>query len=145
MLINKIIIFIYIYIVGRSHKSNTHMEAKWYNKGYIPSLEEYLSNGWMTSGCLVLGVLSFFSIMNEVSHEMEHFLENNHQQILHDPCLILRLLNDLSTHKVTSLLIVVELLGRHVKSKKLIKIRRSFNFQGRVNHPLGFNNSFFSF
>ncbi|KAI9170402.1 hypothetical protein LWI28_027371 [Acer negundo] len=64
------------------------MEAKWYNEGYIPSLEEYLSIAWMTSGCLVLGVLS-----------LEHFLENNHKQILHVPFLILRLLNDLSTHK----------------------------------------------
>ncbi|TXG57112.1 hypothetical protein EZV62_018425 [Acer yangbiense] len=90
----------YLKKVWADHTKAILMEAKWYNEGYIPSLEEYLSNGWMTSGCLVLGVLSFFSIMNEVSHEMEHFLENNHQQILHDPCLILRLLNDLSTHKV---------------------------------------------
>ncbi|KAK3222102.1 hypothetical protein Dsin_009127 [Dipteronia sinensis] len=89
----------YLKKVWADHTKAILMEAKWYNEGYIPSLEEYLSIGWMTSGCLVLGVLSFFSIMNEVTHEMEHFLENNLQQILHDPCLILRLLNDLSTHK----------------------------------------------
>ncbi|KAK0579693.1 hypothetical protein LWI29_029842 [Acer saccharum] len=74
------------------------MEAKWYNEGYIPSLQEYLSIGWITSGCLVLGVISFFSIMNEVSDDMEHFLERN-QQIMHDPCTIVRLWNDLSTSK----------------------------------------------
>ncbi|KAK2635506.1 hypothetical protein Ddye_030298 [Dipteronia dyeriana] len=89
----------YLKKVWADHTKALLTEAKWYNEGYIPSLEEYLSIGWMTSGGLILGVLSFFSIMDEVSHEMEHFLENNHHQILHDPSVILRLLNDLSTHK----------------------------------------------
>ncbi|KAK4858837.1 hypothetical protein QYF36_022774 [Acer negundo] len=74
------------------------MEAKWYSEGYIPSLQEYLSIGWITTGCLVLGVHSFFSIINEVSDDMEHILEKN-QQIMHDPCTIVRLWNDLSTSK----------------------------------------------
>ncbi|KAK3198731.1 hypothetical protein Dsin_022146 [Dipteronia sinensis] len=90
----------YLKKVWANHTKALLMEAKWSNEGYIPSLQEYLSIGWITSGCLVLGVHSFFSIMNEVSDEMEQFLEKN-QQILQDPCTILRLLNDLSTNKVT--------------------------------------------
>ncbi|KAK3198829.1 hypothetical protein Dsin_022244, partial [Dipteronia sinensis] len=89
----------YLKKVWANHTKALLMEAKWSNEGYIPSLQEYLSIGWITSGCLVLGVHSFFSIMNEVSDEMEQFLEKN-QQILQDPCTILRLLNDLSTNKM---------------------------------------------
>ncbi|TXG47435.1 hypothetical protein EZV62_026729 [Acer yangbiense] len=88
----------YLKKVWADHTKALLMEAKWYNEGYIPSLQEYLSIGWITSGCLVLGVLSFFSIMNKVSDDMEHFLEKN-QQIMHDPCTIVRLWNDLSTSK----------------------------------------------
>ncbi|TXG47445.1 hypothetical protein EZV62_026739 [Acer yangbiense] len=88
----------YLKNVWVDHTKALLMEAKWYKEGYIPSLQEYLSIGWITSGCLVLGVLSFFSIMNEVSDDMEHFLEKN-QQIMHDPCTIVRLWNDLSTSK----------------------------------------------
>ncbi|TXG47436.1 hypothetical protein EZV62_026730 [Acer yangbiense] len=88
----------YLKNVWVDHTKALLMEAKWYKEGYIPSLQEYLSIGWITSGCLVLGVISFFSIMNEVSDDMEHFLETN-QQIMHDPCTIVRLWNDLSTSK----------------------------------------------
>ncbi|KAK0579317.1 hypothetical protein LWI29_024485 [Acer saccharum] len=91
-------VFPYFKKVWADHTKALLMEAKWYNEGYIPSLQEYLSIGWITSGCLVLGVISFFSIMNEVSNDMEHFLETN-QQIMHDPCTIARLWNDLSTSK----------------------------------------------
>ncbi|KAH7568888.1 hypothetical protein JRO89_XS06G0067700 [Xanthoceras sorbifolium] len=88
----------YLKKVWADHTKALLMEAKWYNEGYTPSLQGYLGIGWITSGCLVLGVHSFFSIMNEVSDEMEHFLETN-QQIMYDPCTIVRLWNDLSTSK----------------------------------------------
>ncbi|KAL5772376.1 hypothetical protein ACOSQ2_012300 [Xanthoceras sorbifolium] len=72
------------------HTKALLMETKVYNEGYTPSLQEYLGIGWITSGCLVLGVHSFFSIMNEVSDKMEHFLETN-KQIMYDPCTIAEL------------------------------------------------------
>ncbi|KAK7843591.1 (E,E)-alpha-farnesene synthase [Quercus suber] len=42
------------------------VEAKWYNMGYTPSLQEYLSNGWISSTAPLLLVHEFFSMGHEV-------------------------------------------------------------------------------
>ncbi|XP_023876737.2 (E,E)-alpha-farnesene synthase isoform X1 [Quercus suber] len=41
------------------------VEAKWYNMGYTPSLQEYLSNGWISSTAPLLLVHEFFSMGHE--------------------------------------------------------------------------------
>ncbi|TXG47244.1 hypothetical protein EZV62_026538 [Acer yangbiense] len=75
------------------------VEAKWYNKGYTPTLQEYLSNAWISSSGTVLAVHSFFSIMNEPTAEMAHFLDKN-QDLVYNSSLIIRLCNDLATSAV---------------------------------------------
>ncbi|KAK2644467.1 hypothetical protein Ddye_019662 [Dipteronia dyeriana] len=72
------------------------VEAKWYNKGYTPTLQEYLSNAWISSSGSVLAVHSFFSIMNELTKEMAHVLDKN-QDLVYNSSIIIRLCNDLAT------------------------------------------------
>ncbi|XP_065879541.1 alpha-farnesene synthase-like [Euphorbia lathyris] len=72
------------------------IEAKWFNKGHIPSLEEYLKNGWISSSGSLLSVHSFFCIMDRVTQETMDFLGRN-QDLIHNISLIIRLCNDLGT------------------------------------------------
>ncbi|KAL5839736.1 hypothetical protein ACOSQ4_012344 [Xanthoceras sorbifolium] len=72
------------------------VEAKWYNQGYTPTLQEYLSNAWISSSGTVLAVHSFFSILNEATEEMADFLDK-HQDLVYNSSLIIRLCNDLAT------------------------------------------------
>ncbi|KAM3749479.1 hypothetical protein ACB098_05G188300 [Castanea mollissima] len=72
------------------------VEAKWYNMGYTPSLQEYLSNGWISSTAPLLLVHEFFSMGHEVTNGMEDFLEKN-QEIVYSISMIIRLCNDLGT------------------------------------------------
>jgi alpha-farnesene synthase len=76
------------------------MEAKWFNEGYTPSLQEYLSNAWVSSSGTVISVHSFFSVMTELeTGEISNFLEKN-QDLLYNISLIIRLCNDLGTSVV---------------------------------------------
>lgn len=73
------------------------MEAKWFNEGYTPSLQEYLSNAWVSSSGTVISVHSFFSVMTELeTGEISNFLEKN-QDLVYNISLIIRLCNDLGT------------------------------------------------
>ncbi|KAK2644276.1 hypothetical protein Ddye_019471, partial [Dipteronia dyeriana] len=72
------------------------VEAKWYNKGYTPTLQEYLCNAWISSSSSVFVVHSFFSIMNEPTKEMGLLLDKN-QDLVYNSSLIIRLCNDLAT------------------------------------------------
>ncbi|KAJ9690150.1 hypothetical protein PVL29_012680 [Vitis rotundifolia] len=73
------------------------VEAKWYNKGYTPTLQEYLSNAWISSAVSLLSVHAlFFSVPQEAKEEMVDFLEKN-QELVYSSSLILRLCNDLGT------------------------------------------------
>eukprot|EP00261_Vitis_vinifera_P017318 XP_010646945.1 PREDICTED: alpha-farnesene synthase [Vitis vinifera] len=73
------------------------VEAKWYNKGYTPTLQEYLSNAWISSSVSLLSVHAiFFCVPHEAKEEMVDFLEKN-QELVYSSSLILRLCNDLGT------------------------------------------------
>ncbi|KAM3714985.1 hypothetical protein ACB098_01G376600 [Castanea mollissima] len=72
------------------------VEAKWYNMGYTPSLQEYLSNAQLSSTAPLLLVHELFSMGHEVTKGMEDFLEKN-QEIAYNISMIIRLCNDLVT------------------------------------------------
>ncbi|XP_059439290.1 alpha-farnesene synthase-like [Corylus avellana] len=74
------------------------VEAKWYNMGYTPSLQEYLSNAWISSSGSVMLVHAFFCIEHEVEEEFENFLKKN-QDLVYNISMIIRLCNDLGTSK----------------------------------------------
>ncbi|XAR53726.1 Alpha-farnesene synthase [Bertholletia excelsa] len=71
-------------------------EAKWYNKGHTPSLQEYLDNGWISSSGAVLSLHALFSFANEAAEEVTTILTKS-QELVHQTSLIIRLCNDLGT------------------------------------------------
>ncbi|KAK9268057.1 hypothetical protein L1049_010496 [Liquidambar formosana] len=72
------------------------VEAKWYNKGYTPSLQEYLGNAWITSSGPVLCLHAFLAVTHEVTQEMVDLVEAN-RDLIYCSSLITRLCNDLGT------------------------------------------------
>ncbi|KAK7258199.1 hypothetical protein RIF29_32718 [Crotalaria pallida] len=75
------------------------VEAKWYSEGYIPSLQEHLSNAWISSsGPLILLHIYFATTMHEVvtCHEIDDFL-HSYEDLVYNISLIIRLCNDLGT------------------------------------------------
>lgn len=76
------------------------MEAKWYNMGYTPSLEEYLSNAWISSsGSVILVHAILFCIEHEAEEEFENLMKKN-QDLVYNISLIIRFCNDLGTSTV---------------------------------------------
>ncbi|WMV12659.1 hypothetical protein MTR67_006044 [Solanum verrucosum] len=71
--------------------------AKWYHSQYIPSMEEYIDNAWISISAPVILVHAYFLVANPVNKEALHYLENNYHEIIRCSALILRLANDLGT------------------------------------------------
>ncbi|KAI4331816.1 hypothetical protein L6164_016771 [Bauhinia variegata] len=58
-----------------------YVEAKWYKESYTPSLQEYLSNAWISSSGPIILILALFAIMHEVTEGVGEFLKKNHDLI----------------------------------------------------------------
>lgn len=74
------------------------VEAKWFSKGESPSLAKYLENGWTSSSGPVLSLHVLLGLGVGMDETMAAF-HNNHE-IIHNASLVIRLCNDLGTHKV---------------------------------------------
>ncbi|CAI8596204.1 unnamed protein product [Vicia faba] len=72
------------------------MEAKWYKMGYIPSLQEYLSNASITSSGPLILMHSYFATIHELTDEIVDF-SHTYQDLVYNVSLIIRLCNDLAT------------------------------------------------
>ncbi|CAN1319106.1 Alpha-farnesene synthase [Linum perenne] len=74
------------------------VEAKWDRDGHTPSFNEYLRNGVVSSSGTVLAIHAFYLVMrDETTGEIERVLEKDHNNMIHNVCLIIRLCNDLGT------------------------------------------------
>ncbi|KAL7213323.1 hypothetical protein ACSBR2_015939 [Camellia fascicularis] len=73
------------------------VEARWYNKSYTPTLDEYLENGWVSSSGPVLSLLAFFSVMEGTTREELVDLLAKSDVLVHCTSMIIRLCNDLGT------------------------------------------------
>ncbi|RYR50493.1 hypothetical protein Ahy_A07g037109 [Arachis hypogaea] len=74
------------------------VEAKWYYSGYIPTLEEYLENGWRSSGSHVIFLHAYFTIPNVLKMEQLDSLKE-YPNIFRLASIFCRLVNDLGTYK----------------------------------------------
>ncbi|RZC47074.1 hypothetical protein C5167_040050 [Papaver somniferum] len=72
------------------------VEARWCNKGYTPTVKEYLSNGWLSSSGSVFLVHAFFATKQRITTDVLRALEDNHN-LLYCASMIFRLSNDLAT------------------------------------------------
>ncbi|TKY48783.1 Isoprene synthase [Spatholobus suberectus] len=75
-------------------------EAKWFYSKVIPPFNEFLENGWISSGGGVLLIHSFFLVSQDqdITEQGLHSLTNYHD-LLRSSMTILRLSNDLGTSK----------------------------------------------
>ncbi|XP_077225060.1 alpha-terpineol synthase, chloroplastic-like [Tasmannia lanceolata] len=72
------------------------VEAKWYNNGYTPTLDEYLNNAWISvTGSIVLAT-AFFSTNAKITKETLECI-NNYPNIFYCSSVLLRLYDDLGT------------------------------------------------
>ncbi|KAJ8549686.1 hypothetical protein K7X08_033393 [Anisodus acutangulus] len=72
------------------------LEVRWYQRGYTPSLDEFLRNAWITNTGPVLIMHAYFCITNPIKEEELECLKH-YPAIIYSPSLILRLVNDLAT------------------------------------------------
>jgi alpha-farnesene synthase len=64
--------------------------------GYIPSLQEYLNNAWITSSGPLILLHSYFATMFEYTDEIDDF-PHIYVDLVYNVSLIIRLCNDLGT------------------------------------------------
>ncbi|XP_010547053.1 PREDICTED: S-(+)-linalool synthase, chloroplastic-like [Tarenaya hassleriana] len=74
------------------------VEAKWFERGYLPSTEEYLENGMESSGVHLVMLHVFFLLGEEITKEKVELIESN-PKIVSSTATILRLWDDLGTAK----------------------------------------------
>ncbi|KAM7525543.1 hypothetical protein LguiA_015445 [Lonicera macranthoides] len=72
------------------------VEAKWYHKGYKPTLSEYLESAWLSVGGPFLMVAAYFAIANPITKEAMESIEL-YPSIVRWSCMIIRLTDDLAT------------------------------------------------
>lgn len=77
------------------------VEARWYNKSYTPSVQEYLENGWISSSGPILSLYAFFSVTNEIAEDLTDLLKIT-KDLVYYTSLIIRLCNDQETSAVIS-------------------------------------------
>ncbi|XP_004234283.1 alpha-farnesene synthase-like [Solanum lycopersicum] len=73
------------------------LEAKWYNEGHIPTLEEYLNNGWISSTVPLLSDYVIYGLTNNKITNESLDSSNNFQEIIYHTSVIFRLCNDQGT------------------------------------------------
>ncbi|WCJ22052.1 Myrcene synthase chloroplastic [Euphorbia peplus] len=72
------------------------LEAKWYHSGYIPTLEEYVGNAWISISAPVMLVHGFFLTRDEMTVDSLKCLKA-YPEIVRLSSVILRLADDLGT------------------------------------------------
>lgn len=75
------------------------MEATWYHKGHVPTLEEYLENGWISSSGPLLSLHVIFGLSNKTTNEALDLCKSC-QEIIYHTSVIIRLCNDQGTSTV---------------------------------------------
>ncbi|XP_023744907.1 (-)-beta-pinene synthase, chloroplastic [Lactuca sativa] len=72
------------------------VEAKWYNNGYIPTLNEFLNNAYVSIGVGVVAMHAYLLTLTSVSHEELQEI-GRAENIIRHASVIVRLTNDLAT------------------------------------------------
>ncbi|RWR83483.1 Alpha-terpineol synthase, chloroplastic [Cinnamomum micranthum f. kanehirae] len=72
------------------------VEARWYQNGYTPTLEEYLSNGWISVSGPAALIHSYFTMRLKVTEKVLQAIEN-YGDLIHFSSIIFRLCDDMGT------------------------------------------------
>ncbi|CAL9151101.1 unnamed protein product [Musa hybrid cultivar] len=71
------------------------VEAKWYQRGHVPKLSDYLDNAWMSISCHMSLTHAFCMSEDLTQDALESF--RSYPEITRPSCMLLRLYNDLAT------------------------------------------------
>ncbi|XP_010502465.1 PREDICTED: 1,8-cineole synthase 1, chloroplastic isoform X2 [Camelina sativa] len=73
------------------------VEAKWYNRGYKPSVEEYMKNAWISISAPTILIHFYCVFSDQISLQNLETLSQHRQHIVRCSATVLRLANDLGT------------------------------------------------
>ncbi|MCL7024581.1 hypothetical protein MKW94_025892 [Papaver nudicaule] len=76
------------------------VEATWYYNGYIPTLEEYTNNAWISISGPLLSIHAYCQMGDhEITKEALEYMNNNQSDLVRWSSMILRFADDLGTSK----------------------------------------------
>jgi len=84
------------------------VEANWFSSGKLPSAEEYLENGTVSSGVHIVMVHAFFLLGEGLTEENVQIIDRT-PDIISSPATILRLMDDLGDAEVNRFYVFIEL------------------------------------
>uniref|UniRef100_A0A1J3JDY9 1,8-cineole synthase 2, chloroplastic n=1 Tax=Noccaea caerulescens TaxID=107243 RepID=A0A1J3JDY9_NOCCA len=73
------------------------VEAKWYKKGYKPSVEEYMQNAWISISAPTVLIHFYCVFSDQISIQILETLSQHRQDVVRCSATVLRLANDLGT------------------------------------------------
>ncbi|KAH0854926.1 hypothetical protein HID58_028204 [Brassica napus] len=73
------------------------VEAKWYKKGYKPTVKEYIQNAWISISGQTILIHFYCGFSDQISVQILETLAQHRQDIVRCSATILRLANDLAT------------------------------------------------
>ncbi|KAF2531307.1 hypothetical protein F2Q70_00031873 [Brassica cretica] len=73
------------------------VEAKWYKRGYKPSLEEYMQNAWISTSVPAFLIHLYCVFSDQISIQILESLSEHRQNVVRCSATVLRLANDLAT------------------------------------------------
>ncbi|CAA7049793.1 unnamed protein product [Microthlaspi erraticum] len=73
------------------------VEAKWYKRGYKPSVEEYMQNAWISISAPTILIHFYCVFSNQISVQILETLSQHQQDVVRCSATVLRLANDLGT------------------------------------------------
>ncbi|XP_021863394.2 probable sesquiterpene synthase [Spinacia oleracea] len=74
-------------------------EAKWRHEEFVPSFDEYMRNGVFSSGYLYIAAAAYLG-MGEDATKAAFDWVNENTKVLKASCIVGRLINDISSHKI---------------------------------------------
>ncbi|KAJ4718968.1 Terpene synthase [Melia azedarach] len=74
------------------------VEAKWFNEGYVPTIEEYMEVALISGGYLLLATISFVGMDDVATKESFEWISSN-PKIVRASSVICRLMDDIVSHK----------------------------------------------
>nr|GEV27659.1 (E)-beta-farnesene synthase-like [Tanacetum cinerariifolium] len=89
----------YIKEMAKEYTRSLLLEAKWLKEGYMPTLEEYMSNSLVTGGYALMTARSYVGREDDVVTEDAFKWVATHPPLVKATCIILRLMDDIATHK----------------------------------------------
>ncbi|GJS88870.1 (E)-beta-farnesene synthase-like protein [Tanacetum coccineum] len=89
----------YIREMAKEYTRSLLLEAKWVKEGYMPTLDEFMSNSLVTCGYALMTARSYVARDDDLVTEDAFKWLATHPPLVKATCKILRLMNDIATHK----------------------------------------------